>query len=87
MEVEEKPGAGLPLSGFIVNRVISTELLKENIPEYLRNRIDMQKGCLDKIHKQFGGKVLSLVPEFDSEIKGMEMIKLMAESMFEEVLE
>ena len=77
----------VPLSGFIVNRVISTELLKENIPEYLRNRIDMQKGCLDKIHKQFGGKVLSLVPEFDSEIKGMEMIKLMAESMFEEVLE
>ena len=47
----------------------------------------MQKGCLDKIHKQFGGKVLSLVLEFDSEIKGMEMIKLMAESMFEEVLE
>ena len=47
----------------------------------------MQRGCLDKIYKQFGGKVLSLVPEFDGEIKGMEMIKLMAESMFGEVLE
>ncbi len=77
----------VPLSGFIVNRVLSTELLREKIPEYLRNRIEMQRGCLDKIHRQFGENVLSLVPEFDSEIKGMEMIKLMAEAMFEEVLE
>jgi hypothetical protein len=56
-------------------------------PEYFRNGIEMQRGCLDKIYKQFGGKVLPLVPEFDGEIRGMEMIKLMAESMFEEVLE
>ena len=47
----------------------------------------MQRGCLDKIYKQFGRKVLSRVPEFDGEIRGMEMIKLMAESMFGEVLE
>jgi arsenite-transporting ATPase len=67
----------VPLSGFIVNRVILTELLGGNIPEYLRNRIEMQRGCLNKIYKQFGRKVLSLVPEFDGEIRGMEMIKLM----------
>ena len=47
----------------------------------------MQRGCLEKIYKQLRRKVLSLVPEFDGEIRGMEMIKLMAESMFGEVLE
>jgi len=39
----------------------------------------MQRGCLDKIYKQFGRKVLSRVPEFDGEIRGMEMIKLIAD--------
>ena len=47
----------------------------------------MQRGYLEKIYKQLGRKVLSLVPEFDGEIRGMEMIKLVAESMFGEVLE
>lgn len=47
----------------------------------------MQRGCLEKIYKQLGRKVLSLVPEFDGEIRGMEMIKLVAKSMFGEVLE
>jgi len=52
-----------------------------------RQRPPGEEGGFSRRYKQFGRKVLSLVPEFDGEIKGMEMIKLMAESMFEEVLE
>jgi len=76
----------VPLSGYIVNRVIDRELLKDNIPAYLRNRIKMQAGALEMIDQTFGSSVLSSVPEFDSEIKGLDVIRNLAEVMFEEKL-
>jgi len=76
----------VPLSGYIVNRVINRELLKDNIPGYLRNRIGMQAGALEMIDQKFGSSVLSAVPEFDSEIKGLDVIRNLAEVMFEEKL-
>jgi len=76
----------VPLSGYIVNRVIKRELLKDNIPTYLKNRIEMQVGALKMIDETFGSSVLSAVPEFDSEIKGLDVIRDLAEVMFEEKL-
>jgi len=76
----------VPLSGYIVNRVIDRELLKDTIPTYLRNRIQMQAGALEMIEHKFGSSVLSAVPEFDSEIKGLDVIRDLAEVMFEEKL-
>lgn len=76
----------VPLSGYIVNRVIDRELLKDNIPAYLKNRIKMQAGALEMIDHKFGSSVLSSVPEFDSEIKGLDVIRNLAEVMFEEKL-
>ena len=77
----------VPLSGYIVNRVISKDLLNQNIPDYLKNRIKMQEGCLAMINERFGDKVLAFVQEFDEEIKGLKMIKKMAEMMFGEKIE
>jgi arsenite-transporting ATPase len=76
----------VPLSGYIVNRVINRELLNDNIPTYLRNRIEMQAGALEMIDHKFGSSVLSAVPEFDSEIKGLDVIRNLTEVMFEEKL-
>ncbi|MGD8983952.1 MAG: TRC40/GET3/ArsA family transport-energizing ATPase [Desulfobacteraceae bacterium] len=76
----------VPLAGYVVNRVIDRNLLKENIPTYLKNRIEMQAGALDLIDNTFGTSVLSRVPEFDSEIKGLDTIRDLAEVMFEEKL-
>ena len=76
----------VPLAGYVVNRVIERDLLKENIPTYLRNRIEMQAGALELIDNTFGASVLSRVPEFDSEIKGLNTIRDLAEVMFEEKL-
>ena len=76
----------VPLAGYVVNRVINRDLLNENIPAYLRNRIEMQAGALGLIDKTFGASVLSRVPEFDSEIKGLDTISELAEVMFEEKL-
>lgn len=72
----------VPLSGYIVNRVIPPDLRDQKIPDYLRNRLDMQKGYLEKIDNLFGAEVLARVPEFERDIAGLPMIEKMAHAMF-----
>jgi len=72
----------VPLSGYVVNRVIPPELGQQNIPEYLRHRLDMQKGYLKRIDDLFGQDVLARIPEFERDITGLEMIEKVAVSMF-----
>ena len=73
----------VPLSGYIVNRVIPEELAKSNIPEYLRNRMEMQTKYLEKIDQTFGDEVLTNVPEFERDITGLPMIERVANALFE----
>lgn len=72
----------VPLSGYIVNRVIPPELSQQDIPAYLRNRIEMQRQYLDKINRTFGNEVLAWVPEFERDITGLPMIEKVANAMF-----
>lgn len=72
----------VPLSGYIVNRVIPESLAEQNIPEYLRHRLEMQKIYLKKIDQLFGNEVLARIPEFERDITGLAMIEKMAEVMF-----
>ena len=72
----------VPLSGYVVNRVIPPELGQQKIPEYLRHRLDMQKGYLKRIDDLFGQDVLARIPEFERDITGLEMIEKVAVSMF-----
>jgi len=72
----------VPLSGYVVNRVIPPELGKQNIPDYLRNRLEMQKGYLEKIDTLFGEQVLARVPEFERDITGLPMIEKVANAIF-----
>ncbi|RLC83557.1 MAG: arsenic transporter, partial [Chloroflexi bacterium] len=72
----------VPISGYIVNRVIPPELAQQDIPEYLRHRIEMQKKYLKQIDETFGGEVLVRVPEFERDITGLEMISKVADALF-----
>jgi arsenite-transporting ATPase len=72
----------VPLSGYVVNRVIPESLASQDIPAYLRNRLQMQKDYLKKIQELFGNEVLAQVPEFERDITGLPMIQKMAEAMF-----
>jgi len=74
----------VPIRGYVVNRIVPDGLLAENIPEYLRNRILTQKELLKKIESQFRGQILAQVPEFDRDVKGLEMIGKVAERLFGE---
>ena len=73
----------VPLAGYIVNRVIPPELAAGNIPDYLRNRMEMQKKYLKKIEQTFGSEVLTDVPEFERDITGLPMIERVANALFE----
>jgi len=72
----------VPLSGYVVNRVIPPELGQQNIPDYLRHRLEMQEGYLKRIDELFGDQVLARIPEFERDVTGLPMIERMAEAMF-----
>ena len=72
----------VPMSGYIVNRVIPTELKNQKIPAYLRHRMEMQEKYLDVVHKAFGEEILAYVPEMERDITGLPMIEKMADAMF-----
>jgi arsenite/tail-anchored protein-transporting ATPase len=86
--LDTKKAAGLfakynvPLSGYIVNRVIPETLASQEIPVYLRHRLEMQKGHLATIKRELGDDVLAYVPEFERDITGLPMIEKMAAQMF-----
>ena len=72
----------VPISGYIVNRVLPEDLWTQEIPDYLRNRLKMQQTYLEKIKTLFGREVLAYVPEFERDVTGLPMIARVAEAMF-----
>ena len=72
----------VPISGYVVNRVVPRELLKENIPPYLKNRIEMQDKYLAQIDTTFGGQVAARVPELERDVTGLDMIRKLSEIMY-----
>jgi len=73
----------IPLSGIMVNQVYPVELLEQpNVPAFLRNRIAMQQEYMKTIDEEFGPLIRGVVPMFDREPKGLEMISRVAESLF-----
>jgi len=72
----------VPLSGYIINRVLPNELKDQNIPEYLKNRFQMQDHYLEVIERDFAGEILASVPEMERDVTGLPMIEKMAKAMF-----
>jgi arsenite-transporting ATPase len=73
---------GVPITGFIVNRVLPAELAEGALPEYLRHRLESQKRPLSLIKERFGERVLGWIPELERDVTGLEMIGRMAQIMF-----
>jgi arsenite-transporting ATPase len=72
----------VPVAGYVVNRVIPHELLNQNIPEYLRHRIEMQDRHLKDVRTTFDDQVLAMVPEMERDVTGLPMIEKLATGMF-----
>jgi arsenite-transporting ATPase len=86
--LDTKKAAGLfaafdvPLSGYVVNRVVPHELMQQDIPSYLRNRIEMQDKYLKQIDEMFGKQVAAWVPELERDVTGLAMIERLAGIMY-----
>lgn len=74
----------VPISGYVVNRVLPDELSRQKVPDYLKNRIAMQKGYLDEIGRTFGKQVLAYVPELERDVTGLDSIERLAKIMYGE---
>jgi arsenite-transporting ATPase len=72
---------GIPVGGVIVNMVID-EKDSATVPEFVRNRIEMQEGYLQEIGKDFGGNVRAVLPLYDSEIRGVDSLKRAGDALF-----
>jgi len=72
----------VPIAGYIVNRVLPSELSQQDIPPYLRNRLKMQSQYLAKIDQVFGKQVLARVPEMERDVTGLPMIEKLAKIMY-----
>ncbi len=74
----------VPISGYVVNRVLPPDLGAGNIPQYLKNRIAMQQKYMRDIEATLGAQVLAHVPEMERDVTGLGMIERLAKRLFEE---
>ncbi len=73
---------GIPIGGVIVNMVIDKNNVTEETAAFVRNRIAMQDEYMEEIHKQFDGMLRAILPLFDTEIRGVDMLKRTAHLLF-----
>ena len=72
---------GIPVGGVIVNSVITTEA-SDGMPEFVKNRMQMQSEYLEQIEKDFGDMVRAVLPLYDDEVRGVEMVKHASSELF-----
>ena len=72
----------VPIAGYVVNRVLPTELARQNVPAYLKNRITMQEKYLAQIDRTLGTQVLARVPELERDVTGLAAIERLARIMY-----
>ncbi len=72
----------VPIAGYIVNRVLPPELRNQNVPAYLKNRLEMQSGYMDKIKTTLGDQVRGYVQEMERDVTGLAMIEKLANIMY-----
>jgi len=73
---------GIPVGGVVVNGVIPKQEVKEDAAEFVRNRVLMQDEHMEEIHRIFGDRVRSIIPLFETEVKGAEMLNRLVRHLF-----
>ncbi len=71
---------GIPVGGVVVNGLLQEA--SADAPEFVRNRIQMQQAYMSEIWEKFDGQVRAVLPQFESDVRGVEMLKRSAEALF-----
>ena len=72
----------VPLSGYLINRVLPAELRSQKIPEFLKTRLTMQERNMKVIDEKFPGQILASIPEMEQDVTGLAMLDRMAKAMY-----
>src|SRR5574341_355538 len=73
---------GIPVGGVVVNMLIDRQQVKADSPEFVRNRVAMQEAYMEEIKSDFPGMVRAVLPLFETEIRGVEMLKRTATALY-----
>ncbi|MDY7078853.1 MAG: ArsA family ATPase [Chloroflexota bacterium] len=72
---------GIPVGGVVVNLVIDKENVDKDAPDFVLNRISMQDDYMEEIWRSFPD-VRAIVPLFETEVRGVEMLQRTAAHLF-----
>lgn len=72
---------GIPVGGVVVNMLIDESSVGEDAPDFVVNRVAMQADYMDEIWRSFPD-VRAVVPLFETEIRGTDMLARTADVMF-----
>jgi arsenite-transporting ATPase len=73
---------GIPVGGVVVNMLIDRDQVKSESPEFVKNRVAMQESYMKAIETTFPGMVRSVLPLFETEVRGTEMLGRTASLLF-----
>jgi arsenite-transporting ATPase len=73
---------GIPVGGVVVNMLIDKAQVREDSPEFVRNRVAMQASYMQEIETAFPGMVRSVLPLFETEVRGVRMVERTADLLF-----
>jgi arsenite/tail-anchored protein-transporting ATPase len=73
---------GIPVGGVVVNMLIDHSQVKPDSPEFVRNRVAMQDRYMEDIWEKFDGMVRSIVPLYETEVRGVSMLQRLAGNLF-----
>jgi arsenite-transporting ATPase len=73
---------GIPVGGVIVNMRIDASLVGPDSAEFVRNRLAMQDEHMRTIWEKFDGQVRAIVPLFETEVRGVDMLRRTAQALF-----
>jgi arsenite/tail-anchored protein-transporting ATPase len=75
---------GIPVGGVIVNMLIDKSTVGPNSPDFIKNRIAMQDEYMQEIAQKFNGLVRAILPLFETEIRGVDMLQRTADLLYAE---
>ncbi len=73
---------GIPVGGVVVNMIIDKAQVREDAPEFVQNRVAMQDRYMGDIWEKFDGMVRQMLPLYETEVRGADMLKRMADQLF-----
>jgi arsenite-transporting ATPase len=73
---------GIPIGGVIINQAIDKSQVDENTAEFIKNRVKMQDRYREEANTIFRD-IRGEVPLFEKEVRGLEMVGKLSETLFE----